>query len=120
MKQSSIFSENKSKTLVYSPETKHLFSEEEQYFFEVIAKRMPTNSKYFRSQKRYVIEKTEELFAANPEMPPRQVIREVLDGMPDFLTTDNLRTVVGYITETWEQCQKAHAKKSPARELVTV
>ncbi len=98
--------------LTYSPETKHLFSKQDQYFFEVTTLQMPTQPKYFRVQKQVVTEATEKRFLKKPEMPLRQVIRKVLKGMPDFLTGENLVQVVTYITGTWAKCQAEASKQA--------
>ncbi len=108
--------ENPQATIIYMPENRHLFSAEEQHFFEVTAKQAPTQPKYYRAQKRVVIEVTEKLFREKPEMSPRQVIRKVLKGMPDFLTGENLVQVVTYITEAWAKCQAEVAKQEPVAE----
>lgn len=96
----------KGKITVYSEETKHLFSKEDQGFFENFDKRMPKFSKYFVWQKRKVIEKTKQEYAKKSTTSLRQAIIQVLSTMPDFLPAENLLQVVGYITQTWEESLK--------------
>jgi hypothetical protein len=110
---------DKPDVLIYSPETKHLFSKESQHFFETTSKRMPTQPKYFAAQKRLVLELTEKIYRKNPELPLRQVIRKVLKVLPDFLTGENLQTVVGYIVETWQQAQEKETTTSNLQEATT-
>lgn len=90
---------------IYSEETKHLFSKEDQHFFEIITKKMPTNLSYLITQKSSVIKGIQKIFADNPNLPLRQVIIKELTLLPDFLDAENLTKVVGYITQTWEKCQ---------------
>lgn len=90
---------------IYSEETKHLFSKEDQYLFENFDKKMPKFSKYFKWQKEGVIKKTNKLYAENSVLPLKRVIIEILATLPDFLTAENLLKVVGYITKTWKECQ---------------
>ncbi len=98
---------------IYSEETKHLFSKEDQYLFENFDKKMPTFSKYFKWQKEGVIKKTKKIYAENSALPPKKVIIEILSTLPDFLTAENLLKVVGYITETWAACQAKATEKAP-------
>ena len=91
------------KTLIYSKDTKQLFSKEKQVLFESISKRIPTQPKYYKAQKDLIVKKTKECFATTPEMPLKKVIIDIMTSLPDFLPADNLLKVVGYIVKTWEK-----------------
>lgn len=91
------------KTLIYSKDTKQLFSKEKQALFESISKRVPTQPKYYKAQKDLIIRKTKECFETTPEMPLKKVIIDIMTPLPDFLPADNLIKVVGYIVKTWEK-----------------
>ena len=103
---------NREELIIYSEATKHLFSKSDQKLFETLPYKMPTNAKYLESQKRLVIKGTKKIFKEHPETPLKQVIIKKLAPMPDFLTAENLLKVVGYITQTWEECQAKNLEKA--------
>lgn len=104
----------KTNTTIYSKETKHLFSKEDQQLFENFDKKMPTFSKYFKWQKERVVKQTKKIYSENAGFPLKKVIIQILSTLPDFLTGENLLKVVGYITQTWEECQAKTLEKTPS------
>ena len=103
----------KTNITIYSEKTKHLFSKEDQQLFENFDKKMPTFSKYFKWQKESIIKKTKKIYTENAALSLKKVIIQILSTLPDFLTAENLLKVVGYITQTWEECQAKTLEKIP-------
>lgn len=92
--------------LIQSEDNKHLFTEEDLAILDKINKQELLSPKYWRAQKRLVIEKTQEAFQQVPQIPIKQVMVNIFSGLPDFLPPHNMVEVSTYIVEEWTRLQQ--------------
>jgi len=70
--------------------------------------------KYLPAQRRFISEKTKEIYSTTPELPIRQVVVQILSKLPDFLPPDNILDVTRLIVEQWQMLSEEKAKALPA------
>lgn len=70
--------------------------------------------KYFKGQRSYIADRVNEIHIANPTLPIRQVVVNILTRLPDFLPPDNILDVTRQIVEQWQKLTEvAAAPASP-------
>ncbi|TAK41719.1 MAG: hypothetical protein EPO28_08250 [Saprospiraceae bacterium] len=93
-----------SETMVYSPQTKHLFTKGEQAFFEKADRNELFSPKYWKKQKERIGLLTREYFEANPGQPLKLVVIAILKkSFPDNIPATYLLEVVAHITQEWAE-----------------
>lgn len=96
-------------------QNKHLFPKEMQDFYDWAEKnknKILAPKKYLSAQNSHLSVKLAKLSRSNPDLPPRQVLIQMLEPMPDIVPAGMLAELTYFILEKWVQL----AEKEPSKQ----
>jgi hypothetical protein len=95
-------------------ENKHLFPEDMQKAFDFLEKnknKILLPHKYISAQKTHLSGKLIKLSRSNSGLPPRQVLIQMLEPMPDIIPASMLAELTVFILEKWTQLTEKEPSK---------